>query len=328
MSRGNLITLSAVVVLLIIFPVLVTKVEAISHYLDVMIFVGIFSLIAMGLSLLMGYAGQVSLGHAAFFGLGAYTSGILCVKLAVSPWLAMVGGALLTGAVAYAVGVPSLKLKGHYLAMATLGFGVIVTIVLNEEVELTGGPSGLSDVPGLEILGVPVRGDLEFYILVWSMVLLVLVFCLNVIHSRIGRALRSIHDSEVAADAMGVETARYKVMVFVLSAVLASLAGSLYGHYVGFLSPGSFDLLLSIRLVMMVVVGGMHSLWGALLGTWLLTFLGNEWLHVFKDFDILVYGAILLFVVMALPEGLVSVVPRVGQLMTRGRKSKGQAGRA
>lgn len=323
MNRQDTIPLLGVVMFLSAFPVVVSQVEAISHYLDVMIFVGIFSLITMGLSLLMGYAGQVSLGHAAFFGLGAYTSGILCVKLAVSPWLAMMGGALFTGAVAYAVGVPSLKLKGHYLAMATLGFGVIVTIVFNEEVELTGGPSGLSNIPGLKFFGLPIRGELLFYILVWSMVLLVLIFCLNVIHSRVGRALRSLHDSEVAADAMGVETARYKVMIFVLSAVLASLAGSLYGHYVGFLSPGSFDLLLSIKLVMMVVVGGMHSLWGALLGTWLLTFLGNEWLHVFKDFDILVYGAVLLFVVMALPEGLVSVVPRVGQIMTRGRKSQG-----
>jgi branched-chain amino acid transport system permease protein len=326
MSRGNLITLSATVLLLIIFPVLVTRVEAISHYLDIMVFVGIFTMITMGLSLLMGYAGQISLGHAAFFGLGAYTSGILCVKLAVSPWLAMVAGALLTAVVAYAVGVPSLKLKGHYLAMATLGFGVIVNIVFNEEVELTGGPSGLSNIPGLKIFGLPIRGELFFYILVWSMVLLVLIFCLNVIHSRIGRALRSIHDSEVAADAMGVETARYKVMIFVLSAVLASLGGSLYAHYVGFLSPSSFNLLFSIRLVMMVVVGGMYSLWGALLGTWLLTFLGNEWLHVFKDFDILVYGAILLFVVMALPEGLVSVVPRLSDIRKRGKGLEGGTG--
>jgi branched-chain amino acid transport system permease protein len=328
MGRGNLITLSAVVLLLILFPVLVANVEAISHYLDVMVFVGIFSLITMGLSLLMGYAGQISLGHAAFFGIGAYASGILCVKLALSPWLAMVGGALLTAVVAYAVGVPSLKLKGHYLAMATLGFGVIVNIVFNEEVELTGGPSGLSNIPGLKILGLPLRGELLFYILVWSIVLLVLIFCVNVIHSRIGRALRSIHDSEVAADAMGVETARYKVMIFVLSAVLASLAGSLYAHYVGFLSPSSFSLLFSIRLVMMVVVGGMHSLWGALLGTWLLTFLGNEWLHVFKDFDILVYGAILLFVVMALPEGLVSVVPRLTHMWKQGRESEDGTGGA
>jgi branched-chain amino acid transport system permease protein len=323
MSRGNLTALLGLVVFLILFPVVVAMVKAISHYLDIMVFVGIFSLITMGLSLLMGYAGQVSLGHAAFFGLGAYTSGILCTKLAVSPWLAMIAGVLVTGTVAYAVGVPSLKLKGHYLAMATLGFGVIVTIACNEEVALTGGPSGLSGIPALTIFGVPIKGELSFYSLVWSMVLLALIFCLNVVHSRIGRALRSIHDSEVAANAMGIETARYKVMIFVLSAALASLAGSLYAHYVGFLSPGSFDLLFSIKLVMMVVVGGMYSIWGALLGTWVLTFLGNEWLQVFKDFDILVYGAILLLVVIGLPEGLVSLVPRVRRIRERGRESAG-----
>ncbi|MEJ2429344.1 MAG: branched-chain amino acid ABC transporter permease [Deltaproteobacteria bacterium] len=138
------------------------------------------------------------------------------------------------------------------------------------------------------------------------------------INSRIGRALRSLHESEVAASAMGVETSRFKIIIFVLSAAYASLAGSLYTHYVGFLSPSSFDLFLSIKLVMMVVVGGMHSIWGALLGTWLLTFLGNEWLHVFRDFDILVYGAILLAIVMFLPEGLVDLTPKMRRLWKRG----------
>jgi branched-chain amino acid transport system permease protein len=309
--------LLALSLFLMAFPLVVMNVKAVSHYLDVMVFVGIYCLVNMGLSLLMGYAGQISLGHAAFFGLGAYTSGILCVKFSLSPWLAMIAGAVITALVAFTVGVPSLKLKGHYLAMATLGFGVIVNIFFNEEVELTGGPSGLSDIPGLQIWGLSLDNELYYYILVWSMVLLTLIFSLNVIHSRIGRALRSLHDSEIAAEAVGVETSSFKVMIFVLSSVYASLAGSLYTHYVGFLSPSSFDLFLSIKLVMMVVVGGMHSIWGALLGTWLLTFLGNEWLHVFRDFDILVYGAILLAIVMFLPEGLVDLTPKMRRLWKR-----------
>ena len=314
-NRKYLISLT---IFLALFPVVVLNVGEIGHYLDVMIFVGIYSLITMGLSLLMGYAGQISLGHAAFFGLGAYTSGILCTKLSMSPWPAMVAGIGVTALVAYVVGVPSLKLKGHYLAMATLGFGVIVNIFFNEEVYLTGGPSGFSDIPGLTVFGFSLDSDLSYYILVWCLVLLALVFSLNVINSRIGRALRSLHDSEVAADAMGVETSRYKVIIFVLSGAYASVAGSLYTHYVGFLSPSSFDLFLSIKLVMMVVVGGMHNIWGALLGTWLLTFLGNEWLHVFHDFDVLVYGAILLAIVMFLPEGLVDLAPRMGRIWKRG----------
>ncbi len=318
MQVSNRKYLLGLTIFLALFPVVVLNVRAIGHYLDIMIFVGIYCLITMGLSLLMGYAGQISLGHAAFFGLGAYTSGILCTKLSMSPWLAMVAGVGLTALVAYIVGVPSLKLKGHYLAMATLGFGVIVNIFFNEEVGLTGGPSGFSDIPGLTVFGYSLDSDLNYYILVWSLVLLALVFSLNVINSRIGRALRSLHDSELAADAMGVETARYKVTIFVLSGAYASVAGSLYTHYVGFLSPSSFDLFLSIKLVMMVVVGGMHNIWGALLGTWLLTFLGNEWLHVFHDFDILVYGAILLAIVMFLPEGLVDLAPRMGRIWKRG----------
>ncbi len=314
MDRQNRNRLVGLIFFLVLFPVLVMNVGAIGHYLDVMIFVGIYSLINMGLSLLMGYAGQISLGHAAFFGLGAYTSGILCTKLSLSPWLAMFAGVAITALIAYIVGVPSLKLKGHYLAMATLGFGVIVYIFFNEEVALTGGPSGFSDIPGLTIMGLNLNNDLYYYILVWSLVLLTLIFSLNVINSRIGRALRSLHDSEVAAAAMGVETSRFKVIIFVLSAAYASIAGSLYTHYVGFLSPSSFDLFLSIKLVMMVVVGGMHNIWGALLGTWLLTFLGNEWLHVFHDFDILVYGAILLAIVMFLPEGLIDLTTRMRRL--------------
>ena len=317
MPTSNRKYLIGLTIFLAIFPVVVMNVEAIGHYLDVMIFVGIYCLINMGLSLLMGYAGQISLGHAAFFGLGAYTSGILCAKFSMSPWLAMAAGIAITALIAYVVGVPSLKLKGHYLAMATLGFGVIVHIFLNEEVDLTGGPSGFSDIPGLEIWGFALDNDLLYYILVWVIVLLALIFSLNIINSRIGRALRSLHDSEVAADAMGVETARYKVIIFVVSGAYAAVAGSLYTHYVGFLSPSSFDFFLSIKLVMMVVVGGMHSIWGALLGTWLLTFLGNEWLHVFHDFDILVYGAILLGIVMFLPEGLVDVIPRMGRVWKR-----------
>jgi branched-chain amino acid transport system permease protein len=318
MNRQNRNKLLGLVVFLAVFPMVVMNVEAVGHYLDVMIFVGIYCLINMGLSLLMGYAGQISLGHAAFFGLGAYASGILCTKLSLSPWLAMVAGVVLTALVAYVVGVPSLKLKGHYLAMATLGFGVIVHIFFNEEVALTGGPSGFSDIPGLTIFGFSLDSELRYYTLVWCMVVMALIFSLNVIHSRIGRALRSLHDSEIAADAMGVETSKYKIVIFVLSAAYAAVAGSLYTHYIGFLSPSSFDLFFSIKIVMMVVVGGMHSIWGALIGTILLTFLGNEWLYVFHDFDILVYGAILLAIVMFLPEGLVDVTPRVSRILKRG----------
>jgi branched-chain amino acid transport system permease protein len=291
-----------------LFPALVLNVGSVGHYVDIMIFVGIFSLVNIGLSLVMGYAGQVSLGQAAFFGLGAYVSGILTGKFGWSPWPALCVGMVLTGAVAFVVGVPSLKLKGHYLAMATLGFGVILFVVFNEEVALTGGPSGFADIPGIAVGPWEMDTALKYYYFVWFFVFVVLLFSLNVIHSRVGRALRSIHGSEVAANAMGVPTPSYKTRIFVVSAVFASLAGSLYTHYMTFLSPSSFDFFWSIKFLMMVVVGGMTSIWGALLGTCLLTYLSNEWLHMFHDFDVLVYGLILLLIIMFLPKGLISVL--------------------
>lgn len=292
------------------FPLIVHPVTAISHYVDIMVFAGIFCLVSLGLSLVMGYAGQISLAQAAFFGIGAYSSGILTTRFGFNPWAAMPVGALLAGAVAWVVGMPSLRLKGHYLAMATLGFGVIVDIVFAQEAEWTGGPSGMVDIPGLSIAGHGLTSDIAWYYLVWAAVFLVLIFCFNIVHSRMGRALRAIHEEERAAESMGVPTANYKVKVFALGAVFASIGGSFYAHYVNCIDPGSFDLMWSMRFLLMVMIGGMQSLWGALIGTVLLTFLGNEWLQVFADFEILVYGAILLLVALFLPGGLVSLFRR------------------
>jgi len=295
------------ILFLVIFPVLVNYIPAISNYLEVMIFAGIFCLVTIGLSLLMGYAGQISLGHAAFLGIGAYSSGILTTKFGLSPWLGILAGVALSSAIAVVVGIPSLKLKGHYLAMATLGFGEIVFIVFNEEVDLTGGPSGFADIPYLHIGSFEFTSELTYYILVWSVVLIGLFFALNLIHSRVGRAWKAIHGNELAAEAMGVPTSKYKLKIFVLSSIYASIAGSLYTHYICFLNPSSFDLFWSIKFVMMVIVGGMNSVWGAIIGTVLLTYLGNEWLTAFKHFDVFVYGFILLLITMFLPGGIVSL---------------------
>ncbi|MGA7875844.1 MAG: branched-chain amino acid ABC transporter permease, partial [Desulfoferrobacter sp.] len=183
-----------VVLLIAIFPWVVLNISAISNYVEVMIFAGIFSLVCLGLSLLMGYAGQISLAQAAFFGIGAYSSGILTAHFGWNPWLAMPVGAALAAAVAWVVGVPALRLKGHYLAMATLGFGVIVHIVFNEEIDWTGGPSGMVDIPGLSIAGWRISSEIQWYYLIWGVVFLALLFCFHILHSRVGRALRAIHE--------------------------------------------------------------------------------------------------------------------------------------
>ena len=293
-----------------LFPWIARQIPAIEHYTDIMVFAGIYCLITIGLSLLMGYAGQISLGHAAFFGIGAYISAILTVRYGLNPWACMLIGMTITAVVAVLVGAPSLKLTGHYLAMATLAFGIIIFIIFNEEIEWTGGPDGMSGIPGLSFFGFEFDSVERYYYLVWGFVLAAFIFTVNIIQSGTGRALRAIHASEPAAGAMGVDVSKYKIMVFVYSAVLASLAGSLYANYLNFINPTTFDLFFSIKLLIMIALGGMHNIWGAIIGTGLITFLSNEWLYYFEEFEVIVYGAILLFVTVLLPEGL-AVVPGI-----------------
>lgn len=299
MKRKDLYALLGVVLAILLFSWLAGGKE---YYLSLLVFVGINSLMTMGLSMLMGYAGQISLGHAAFFGIGAYSSGILTTKYFFHPVAAFMIGIFLSALIAFLVGKPTLRLKGHYMAVATLGFGEILFIVFNELSSLTGGPSGLSGIPPLMIFGHPLEGATYLY-LVWAFVILLLLFSLNVINSRVGRALRALHGSELAATAMGVDASRFKVQVFVLSALYASTAGSLYAHFITFISPSSFSFMFSILLLMMVVVGGAGTIWGALLGTLLLTLL-PEYLRGLEDFEVFVYGAILMVVLLFMPQGI------------------------
>ena len=274
------------------------------YYFTLLNFIGIHTLLVVGLNLLLGYAGQISLGHAAFFGLGAYTSGILTATCGVSPWLALPAGLVLSGSAAFLIGVPALKLRGYYLAMATLGFGIIVSIILNEAQPLTGGPSGLPGIPPLTLAGFPLNTARRLYPLIWLAVGVILALSANLVDSRTGRALRALHDSEAAAASLGVDTARLKLKIFIWSALYASLAGSLYAHSLNFIAPASFGFMFSIKLVAMVVVGGMASIWGSLLGAGVLTVL-PEVLTAFHDFEMVIFGAILMVVMIFLPRGLV-----------------------
>ncbi len=287
------------------------------YLLNVFVFVGIHTLLAVALNLLLGYAGQISLGHAAFFGLGAYASGILTATHGQNPWLAMVVVAAAVGTLAFIIGFPILKLKGHYLAMATLGFGIIVYIAFNEAVELTGGPSGFSGIPNLSLGGISFDTDFKNYFLIWGMTLVTILLSLNLVNSRIGRGLRAIHDSEVAARVMGVNVRILKVQIFALSAVISSIAGSLYAHTMTFVSPTSFGFNFSVELVTMVIIGGLGSIYGSFLGAALLTLL-PEILRAFQDYDIVVYGLLLIFMTMFMPGGLVRGVPAlVGRIVMR-----------
>ncbi|MDD2897167.1 MAG: branched-chain amino acid ABC transporter permease [Desulfuromonadaceae bacterium] len=290
------------------------------YLMNVFVFIGINTMLAIALNLLLGYAGQISLGHAGFFGLGAYVSGVLTSTYSLNPWIAMTSAALAVGCLAWLIGFPVLKLKGHYLAMATLGLGIIMYISFNETVDLTGGPSGLSGIPNLELGGITFDTDVKNYYLIWGCALAVMLFSLNLAQSRVGRALRAVHDSEIAAQVLGVDARNLKVQIFALSAVISSLAGSLYAHTMTFISPASFGFNFSIELLTMVVIGGLGSIYGSFLGAALLTLL-PEFLRGANDYDIIIYGGLLIVMVMYMPGGIVRGFPTLFKKSAKRREA-------
>ncbi|MBI9104274.1 MAG: branched-chain amino acid ABC transporter permease [Spirochaetales bacterium] len=299
---------------------------------------GYYVLVAVGLCMVMGYAGQISLGQAGFFAIGGYTTAFLTTLdfstktgtslylfldklhlliekqnlygdtiIHISPWLSLILALLLAGVAAYGLGVPVLKLKGHYLGMATMGFGLIIyRIVLGTKA--FGAADGISNVPSFQLLpGLNVGGDfttrIENYYIAWFLVVLAVFLLVNLINSRVGRALRSLHGGEDAADAMGVDISRYKVSVFVIGAVFAAAAGFFLTHYNGGIGPSEAGVTKSVRYVAIVAVGGMANIWGTLIMGLVLNFLSLR--GVFGHLDDAVFGIILVLMMMFMPEGFI-----------------------
>ena len=299
MNKSQTIGLGIVIALLIVLPWVVPN----SFYLDLVIRMAINAIIVLGLNLLIGFAGQISLGHAGFLGIGAYASAVLPTHFGWHPLLAMGAGAVVTAILAALVARPIFKLKGNYLAMATLGLGIILNIAIRNEAQWTGGPDGMP-VPPMSLFGYDLASDKQWYWVVAALLAISIWASLNLIDSPFGRALRALHGSEVASQVVGVDIVRYKVAIFVLSAVFASLMGSITAHYVGFVTPNLADFFHSIELVTMVVIGGMASVFGSLVGAVLLTALPQA-LATFEGWETVAFGAILMLCMIFLPKGLV-----------------------
>lgn len=274
-----------------------------AFYMDLVIRMAINAVIVLSLNLLIGFAGQISLGHAGFLGIGAYSSAVLPTHWGWHPLLAMVAGALAAGLLAAVLARPIFKLKGHYLAMATLGLGIIINIVVRNEAAWTGGPDGMP-VPTMSLPGMELASDKQWYWVVALLLSTSVWAALNLIDSPFGRAMRALHGSEVAARVVGVDVVRYKVLIFVLSATIASVMGSITAHYVGFVTPNLADFFHSIELVTMVVIGGMASVYGSVLGAALLTALPQA-LASFEGWETVAFGAILMLCMIFMPKGLV-----------------------
>ena len=318
-SNGRL-GLAALALAVVLLPAVLRN----DYAYDVAILVATNAIACVGLNLLIGYAGQISLGHGAFFALGAYGTGILATRYGWPAWLSIPTSVAAVGVLAVVVGKPTLRLKGHYLAMATLGLGVIVSIVLATEDGVTGGPDGMN-VPPLELFGWVVTGERTWYWIAGGALVASVWLAQNLIASPVGRALRALHGSEVAAETSGIDSARYKLVVFGLSALFAASAGAITAHYSGFITPARGSFMHSVELVIMVVFGGMASTFGAVVGAAVLTTL-PQFLTVLKDYEMMVFGAVLMATMALFPRGLVPtlaqrmrVVPKLGRWLGRRR---------
>jgi branched-chain amino acid transport system permease protein len=345
MKQRNVLGLAALG-LLVVCVHLLTTFTGTQYYMTQLTMAAYYGLVIIGLSALMGYAGQISIGHAGFFAIGGYLSAALTTRsllpfmdtlpvrwldalgllrssqdifggqlLTVSPLVAALCAVTTAAVIALVIGIPVLKLKGHYLAMATLGFGTIIYRILLAS-SYFGEADGITEVPAFTLLPeigamgpMMVSGDsvhrVANYYLAWGVLILGLGLLLNLIGSRVGRALRSLHSSEEAAEASGVDTARFKLQVFILSAVYAAIAGVLLTHFNGGIGPSEASVMKSVRYVALVAVGGMTNLWGTLIMGVSLTFLSLR--GVFGSYDDAVFGAILIGVMLFAPEGILSL---------------------
>lgn len=274
-----------------------------TYYLRVAALVFINAIAVIGLNLLMGFAGQVSLGHAGFFGIGAYAVTLGPAHLGMPVWASLVAGTVLSALLAFVVGRPILKLKGYYLAVATLGMGLLISMVFTNEADLTGGPNGMQ-VPRLVIFGWRASGSQTWYWISGVSLVIGAWLAVNLITSPTGRAFRAIHDSEIASRALGVDVARYKLLVFVLSAIYAAVAGSYFSLLDGFVTPDTSGFLRSIEFVVMAVLGGLGSILGSIVGAAILVIL-PQILTVFHDYEHVMLGVILMVFMIFLPSGIV-----------------------
>lgn len=278
------------------------------YLLNLGVITALFALPALGLSLLMGYTGQISLGHAAFVGVGAYATAILGKSLGVNPWIGIAAAGALAAAVAWSIGWLVFRLRGHHLAMATLAFGIIVHVVIVEWRGLTGGQNGLSGVAPLSLFGIELASDAALFPVAWLVCIAAMLAADNLVHSPAGLSMRAVAENESVAASIGIAPDRLKRRIMALSGLYAGVGGAVYAHYLGYISPGPFDVGFSVRLLLMVALGGFAGTWGVLFGVFF-TVVTSELLKPLGNFDVIVYGLLLVAVMIFCPRGLLSGAP-------------------
>jgi len=324
------ISKTSTVWLFLIAAIIVIPFVSGSYVIGVMCFVAVLGALGVGMGVLMEQAGIFSLAHPTWFGLGAYVSGILAVQGATPPWLGSILGAVFVAILSVIIGAPLLRLRGYYLACATFGLLLVVEISLAQLGSLTGGHEGLMGIPPLSMFGFTFETDLHYYYLSWGLCLACLWFLHNLMGSRVGRAVKAFSDSEVAASSMGINVPAFKLKIFVLTAVMASLAGSLYTFYLRFTQPGIFGFPLLVELMTMLIIGGGRTLYGPLLGSFVVLWL-REFIHTYlgkllprmtAEVDAIFFGILIIVILIFMPGGLAGWVDK---LLGLNRRALGRA---
>ena len=298
-----------------------------SEYLtNLLIVVMLHALPAIGVSLLMGYTGQISLGHAAFYGLGAYGAAAFSVHMGVNPWISIVFAVILVGVMSSYLGWVIFRLRGHYLAVATLGFGFIVNIAFVELRDWTGGPNGLSGIPPLEIFDLSFHTDQTFFYIAWVATILTVVMAQNLVNAPVGLVMRGIAESERAVSSLGNDVTGLKRKILVISAVVSAVSGGLYAHYIGYISPQPFAIDFSIKLVVIIAIGGFRSIPGVLFATLFVTVI-TEPLQELGYYDVVVYGLFLIVIIAYMPQGLLQGAYGFGRRLLHDARASAGAGR-
>jgi branched-chain amino acid transport system permease protein len=294
------------------------------YIIGVMCFIAIYGALALGKAVLLEHAGVFSLAHPTWFGIGAYVTGITA-KMGVPPILSVLIAAVFVGFLAYTMGAPLLRLKGYYLANATFCLLIIIEILIGNMGSLTGAHDGLMGIPPLSIGAFTFEGDFHFYFLSWGLCLGTFWFLYNLMNSRVGRAMKSFNDSEVASMSMGINVPHYKLNIFVITAVMASLAGSVLCFWLRFIMPAMFGFPLLVELITIIIIGGGKTLYGPLLGSFIVMWV-REMIHMYlgrvlpvmtAEVDAIFFGAIIVVILIFMPGGLAGWLE---QLISTGRR--------
>jgi len=285
--------------------ILIPHIVRSEYYQHLLVLSGIYILLALGLNLIIGYTGQVSLAHAAFYGIGAYTAAILSVRFDSPFWFNIFAAGFLAGLFGILLGLPTIRLAGHYLGIATLTFGIIIEQIFVNWISLTRGPMGITGVkpPRINFLNFEFSKKIHYYYLILTIILTVLLLFRRLIRYRTGRAFAAIRENEISARAMGINTTYYKVLAFTIAAVIAGVAGCFFAHYILFVSPDSFAFLESISILALTIIGGTGNILGSLIGGLFLTIM-PEFLRALEEAREVIYGALLLLIIIFMPKGL------------------------